>query len=924
VNGVSFKSRKSLGVLLGVAAVFVLPLLAWAVVIVPPVTTHTVQSTVPGNNGWSRGSVDVTLTSVPQDRAVTQIDYVVNGSVFTSAGAGPAHFTIDTSVQGTNTLTYSAFGGSREQTRSADILIDSTMPTFTADAVAAYSDVASITLTASDTISGIARINYQLDSATATDVAKDAAVWAAKETTYVVPGVRTIGTHTITYYAADSAGNAPGVQTKTFVVNDTLPPVTTATTVTAPSGIASGPVTVSLVATDSGSGVAGTRYSINGAAATTYTTPFIVAAEGTTTVTYRSIDTSGVAETTKTAEIKILNLPEVGTDAVSTYPNIAVIKITATDTAGGVASISSRIDAGTTQTTTFTPAATASTVVTVTGAGAHTVSYSASDTAGNTRSGTATFTIFLGDGTAPVTTISTISAGWNTTDVSFSLSATDPANYGPVSGVKNTFFRLGEGAITTYTVPVTVSTEGTTVVSYRSVDTSNNSEATKTATVLIDKTAPTAPAGLTYSSIAPTAVSLAWGAATDSVSGVVRYEVLDGLSIVATRSALTSPPVLSATVGSLTPGTPHAFSVRAVDAAGNATASTPLVVTMPSGAGSAVLAPSAGATATIGVPSAEGTKTVSVVFPAITATGTLTVLEAHEAPSAAPGAFTFLGAYYDVSFTGSFTGTLTITFPYDARIPDGRAAGIKVGHWKNGAWVQLPTTVDTVNHTVTVQTSSLSPFALVEPSATNVLAVIQPERAAYYPGYGQSVVVNATLLDATASPLSGQTLYLQRKDGAVWSTVATFSPGATAGSYSATAMPTANKATSFQIVLAANTLRYTALSPAVVVVPEMKMSTPKVSKTSVARRGLFSVSGTVDPHAKVKVTVKAYRKSGSTWKYSKTYTKTVTASSSGSYRVSLRIKSAGYYKFRSTTGSDKATSPYASSTSAYSKQVRVR
>lgn len=926
----SFKSRKSMGVLLTVGALFMVPLLAWAVTFIPPVTSHTVTPQITGNNGWSRGSVDVTLTSVPQDAAVTQIDYVVNGSAFTSMGAGPAHFTIDTSVQGTNTLEYSAFGGSREQTRPAigdaptDIRIDSGMPTFTADAVAAYSDVATITLTASDTVSGIARINYRVDAAAAADVATDAAAWAAKETTYVVPGVRTIGTHTITFYAADAAGNAPGALTKTFVVNDTLKPVTTITTVTAPSGIASGPVTVSLTATDSGSGVANTRYSINGAAATTYTAPFVVAAEGTTTVTYRSVDASSHAETTQTAEIKILNLPEVGTDAVSTYPNVAFVKITATDTAGGVASISSKVDTGTTQTVTFTPAVTASTVVTVTGAGAHTVTYCASDTAGNTRSGTATFTITLGDGTAPVTTISTLPVGWSSTDVSFSLSATDPANYGPVSGVKNTFYRLGSTAVTTYTAPVTVSAEGTTVVSYRSIDTSNNSEATKTATILVDKTAPSAPLGLAYSSIAPTTISLSWGAATDAVSGVVRYDIFDGTSVVATRSALTSPPVLSATLGGLAPGTSHAYTVRAVDAAGNFAASSALAVTMPSAAGSAVLSPSSGTTAAIGVPSAEGTKTVSVSFPAITATGTLTVLQANEPPAGAPAGFTFLGAYYDVSFTGSFTGTLTISFPYDPRIPDGRAAAIKVGHWKNGAWIELPTVVDTTNHTVTIQTASLSPFALMEPTTTNVLAVIQSEHAAYYPAYGKSVVVNATLVDAAAAPLSGQTLVLQRKDGAVWSTVATFSPGAAAGSYSATATPLANKGTSFQIVLGANSLRYAALVAPVRVVPEMKLSTPSVSKKTVARRGLFSVSGKVDPHAKVKVTVKAYRKSGKTWKYSKTYTKTVTASSSGSYKVSLRIKSSGYYKFRSTTGSDKATSTYAASVSSYSHQVRVR
>ena len=58
--------------------------------------------------------------------------------------------------------------------------------------------------------------------------------------------------------------------------------------------------TVSLSATDTGSWVKNTYYRINGSAPATYTVPFTVSAEGTTTVEYWSVDGAGNTETAKT------------------------------------------------------------------------------------------------------------------------------------------------------------------------------------------------------------------------------------------------------------------------------------------------------------------------------------------------------------------------------------------------------------------------------------------------------------------------------------------------------------------------------------------------------------------------------------------------------------------------------------------------
>ena len=76
---------------------------------------------------------------------------------------------------------------------------------------------------------------------------------------------------------------------------DTTPPVTTCTT----TGI--NPVTVTLTATDAGSGVNYTKYKLDAGAWTTYTVPFVVSESGDHTVLFYSVDFAGNIETEKNA-----------------------------------------------------------------------------------------------------------------------------------------------------------------------------------------------------------------------------------------------------------------------------------------------------------------------------------------------------------------------------------------------------------------------------------------------------------------------------------------------------------------------------------------------------------------------------------------------------------------------------------------------
>jgi hypothetical protein len=193
------------------------------------------------------------------------------------------------------------------------------------------------------------------------------------------------------------------------------------------------------------------------------------------------------------------NVAPVTTANVSPAPNAATWNNTAVTVAlqasdsgspnSGVDHLSYTIDGGS---AVVVNAATTS--FTVSGAGTHTVGYNAVDGAGNPES-SHTLTIKI-DPSAPTTTVTPTVApngsGWNNADVTLNFSAVDT----DASGVKSVTV---DGATTNgSTASKLVSTEGTTTVSYFATDVADNVEGTKTTTVKIDKTKPTAsidPAG---------------------------------------------------------------------------------------------------------------------------------------------------------------------------------------------------------------------------------------------------------------------------------------------------------------------------------------------------------------------------------------------------------------------------------------------
>jgi len=168
--------------------------------------------------------------------------------------------------------------------------------------------------------------------------------------------------------------------------------------------------------------------------------------------------------------------------------------------------------------------------------------------------------VFNPDTIAPTTTGAPSPApnsyGWNNTEVVVRLSAVD--NLGG-SGVKGITYSLsgaqsGSAVVGAVSTSVSISTEGTTTLSYFATDNAGNRESAKTLVVRIDKTPPT----VTFDTPAPAANAAGWNNTNVSVG----FAVTDTLSGVATASA-SSPLVLS------TEGLAVAGTVTVTDKAGN-------------------------------------------------------------------------------------------------------------------------------------------------------------------------------------------------------------------------------------------------------------------------------------------------------------------------------------------------------------------
>lgn len=252
----------------------------------------------------------------------------------------------------------------------------------------AYVGAATVTLEATDDEggSGVDRIEYAVDDATA---------WQPYTAPVVVDQV---GEHTVRYRALDRAGNVSAERSVGFTVvapqsEDTTPPETSATVAGErnPDGTYIDMATVTVTASDTGSGVNGIEYAIGASGAwQPYTAPVMVHQVGTHTVRYRATDRAGNVAPEKSVRFTVVAAAPADTTPPVTgvtvagdrnsdgaYIGRAEVTVTATDEGGsGVDRIEYSLDGG--------PYLVYGAPVVVDRAGAHTLAYRATDKAGNT------------------------------------------------------------------------------------------------------------------------------------------------------------------------------------------------------------------------------------------------------------------------------------------------------------------------------------------------------------------------------------------------------------------------------------------------------------------------------------------------------------------------------------------------------------
>ncbi|MFD5098144.1 OmpL47-type beta-barrel domain-containing protein [Streptomyces albidochromogenes] len=250
----------------------------------------------------------------------------------------------------------------------------------------AYVGHASVTLAATDAGSGVDKVEFA--------VGADGA-WQP----YTAPVmVHQVGTHKIRYRATDKAGNTSAEKAVDFTVvapptDDRTPPETSATVSGEknPEGQYLGMATVTVTASDTGSGVNTIEYALGASGAwQVYGGPVMVHETGTHTVRYRATDRAGNAAAEKAVDFTVVapptddRTPPETTATVTgdknadgAYITSAKVALAATDAGGsGVDKVEYSLDGG--------PYLAYTVPVIVDRVGRHTLAHRATDKAGNT------------------------------------------------------------------------------------------------------------------------------------------------------------------------------------------------------------------------------------------------------------------------------------------------------------------------------------------------------------------------------------------------------------------------------------------------------------------------------------------------------------------------------------------------------------
>ncbi|MGI5160097.1 OmpL47-type beta-barrel domain-containing protein [Microbispora sp. CA-102843] len=375
-------------------------------------TPPTVSASVSGEkdaDGNYVGSATATISAIDTESGVDKVEYSLDGGEFQTYSAP-----VSVNQVGKHTVSYRATDKAGNTSEAASVTFtvvasqekDTTPPEASAavsgkkDADGNYEGSATVTISATDTESGVDTVEYSLDGQP----------FALYTKALVVDQP---GKHTVSYRATDKAGNTSNVGSVTFTVansgqKDTTPPTVSAQvsgTKDADGNYVSS-ATATITATDTESGVDKVEYSLDGGAFQAYTAPVSVNQVGKHTVSYRATDKAGNTSDTGSVTFTVVAPKQDDTtpptvsaqltgsmDWAWNYVGSAKLTITATDAGSGVDTIEYSLDGQ--------PFALYTKALVVDQPGAHTVSYRATDKAGNTSNvATAKFSVVVAPPTA--------------------------------------------------------------------------------------------------------------------------------------------------------------------------------------------------------------------------------------------------------------------------------------------------------------------------------------------------------------------------------------------------------------------------------------------------------------------------------------------------------------------------------------------
>lgn len=554
-----------------------------------PTTTLDIPAAT-GQAGWytARPSFTLAATDGTDGSGVASTEYRIAGgswTPYTAAVSVPGEGEVLVEFRSTDE------DGNVEATKSRTVKIDTVVPT--ASATVSGEETKTVTLTAADATSGVARIEYQLD---------DATQW----TTYATAlSFDEAGTHVVRYRAVDVAGNVSTVGTETVEIGggaDTTAPEVDATVLGSYAGE---------LLDQASTGVTGEATMVSAAEGAGYTTTVELTLAGLDpTQDYESHlhvgttcgdfaghyrnDPAGAgtppnelwptnegwtpgsgdarieaeADGTSVAVATVAWAPRIEGGILALHREGAIIGCVDLDLTGPGTVVLDATDDVAVTSLTYTVDGGAETEYEgpfeITEAGEHVVAYTAADAAGNEESGE--FDVVVPEGAeAPSVTMTTSPAAPNGTNGWFKSAVTVTLAGAGGDGELSLEYRIGDGAWTAYTAPFKVSRDGASQVQARATDAADQVSEIVTSTVKIDATAPKVQVTGVPSTMTVADLRTAKVTSSDATSGVQSTVVrLDGKTV-------RSPVKLDAVT--LLSGT-HTLRVETTDKAGNKTVRT--------------------------------------------------------------------------------------------------------------------------------------------------------------------------------------------------------------------------------------------------------------------------------------------------------------------------------------------------------------